>query len=685
MSEKNLDKIIFLYKEIEIIEPEIKQNLEILKEIYKTIGKNLEEINTEKTNIHKFFIEKITEITKEILNNLSHEEKIKFEQYIPNTVRICLLSDDEKIRKVEDNEVDLFNYELRLISESLKYTDEEKLELVKKIRNDETFGVYIASTIQDDNIKMELIKSDFYLFTRYKIPIIESLKLDSNKLEALKFIIDEDQEYATIIICGLEDDNRKIEMLNRITYEDNKVYIIKSIKDDGKKLECLKYISQEKWKVEIIISLQNNKNKISVLDKIQDEKSRFEIIRTIRDDKSLIEAISYLSEEQYKTRIIVRFESDDEKIKFLKGIKDDDNKITIINSLQSDDKKIELLDEILDENLKVKIIENLEDDDKKIAQLVNFSYEEYRIRIIRSLDSSDKKISFLENFKDENSKIKIIETISDLDKRIEALSYLESESAKLEVINKIYDKEKKLKALGTINEKYKRIYELIYGKDEENINGKYTAFGLPKEMTIGIEIESVGEKNNLLPDYLRNWEGKKDNSLGNKGKEYTSPIMHDRKKDVQEIYRVNEILKLFGMEATPNCGAHVHIGADYIKTEEGFKQLVELWGNAEEIYYLISNKPGELPRKGIEQFAKPISYELGDRELDKIPKDRFILVAKRIFGRCRHRSLNLMSVNNARNTIEFRLSNGTLDGNTWIENIRLYGRTVEIAEKLGLI
>ena len=685
MSEKNLDKIIFLYKEIEIIEPEIKQNLEILKEIYKTIGKNLEEINTEKTNIHKFFIEKITEITKEILNNLSHEEKIKFEQYIPNTVRICLLSDDEKIRKVEDNEVDLFNYELRLISESLKYTDEEKLELVKKIRNDETFGVYIASTIQDDNIKMELIKSDFYLFTRYKIPIIESLKLDSNKLAALKFIIDEDQEYATIIICGLEDDNRKIEMLNRITYEDNKVYIIKSIKDDGKKLECLKYISQEKWKVEIIISLQNNKNKISVLDKIQDEKSRFEIIRTIRDDKSLIEAISYLSEEQYKTRIIVRFESDDEKIKFLKGIKDDDNKITIINSLQSDDKKIELLDEILDENLKVKIIENLEDDDKKIAQLVNFSYEEYRIRIIRSLDSDDKKISFLENFKDENSKIKIIETISDLDKRIEALSYLESESAKLEVINKIYDKEKKLKALGTINEKYKRIYELIYGKDEENINGKYTAFGLPKEMTIGIEIESVGEKNNLLPDYLRNWEGKKDNSLGNKGKEYTSPIMHDRKKDVQEIYRINEILKLFGMEATPKCGAHVHIGADYIKTEEGFKQLVELWGNAEEIYYLISNKPGELPRKGIEQFAKPISYELGDRELDKIPKDRFILVAKRIFGRCRHRSLNLMSVNNARNTIEFRLSNGTLDGNTWIENIRLYGRTVEIAEKLGLI
>ena len=226
---------------------------------------------------------------------------------------------------------------------------------------------------------------------------------------------------------------------------------------------------------------------------------------------------------------------------------------------------------------------------------------------------------------------------------------------------------------------------MIYGDKTEQIESKYNSFGLPKEMTVGIEIEAVGENYNEIPDELRGWEGKSEYSIGNKGKEYASPIMRNREEDVKEVYRINEILKAFGMNVTPQCGAHVHIGADYITREEGFKQLVELWGNAEEIYYLISNKEGELPRKGIEQFAKPISYELGEIELEKIPKDRFILVAKGIVGRSRYRSLNLLGVNNARNTIEFRLSNGTLDANVWVENIRLYGRTIEKAEELGKI
>ncbi len=44
-----------------------------------------------------------------------------------------------------------------------------------------------------------------------------------------------------------------------------------------------------------------------------------------------------------------------------------------------------------------------------------------------------------------------------------------------------------------------------------------------------------------------------------------------------------------------------------------------------------------------------------------------------------------MNVNNVKNTIEFRLSNGTLDPNVWIENVRLYGRIVQMAHELGQI
>ena len=138
------------------------------------------------------------------------------------------------------------------------------------------------------------------------------------------------------------------------------------------------------------------------------------------------------------------------------------------------------------------------------------------------------------------------------------------------------------------------------------------------------------------------------------------------------------------MKITPKCAGHVHIGADYIKTEEGFKELLELWGNSEEIYYLISNKQGELPREGIKEYATPISVVFEKDDFTEEKKDRFIEDAKEKQVD-RYKSLNLLNVNNGKNTIEFRLSNGTLDGNTWIENIRLYGRTVQIAQELGQI
>lgn len=48
-------------------------------------------------------------------------------------------------------------------------------------------------------------------------------------------------------------------------------------------------------------------------------------------------------------------------------------------------------------------------------------------------------------------------------------------------------------------------------------------------------------------------------------------------------------------------------------------------------------------------------------------------------------SLNLLNINNGKNTIEFRVSNGTINPDTWIENVRLFGRIVQISEKLARI
>ena len=681
MKKIDLYKIISLYEEIEINSFNIKKNLEILKEIYKELGIDLEE-NT--TNSNKFFINKITKATKEILDNLPEDEKLRFRQYVPEVVLTCLLSDEERIKKVEkgQNEGSLSDYEEILIAESLNYTDEQKAELVKTLK-DGIFMAEIVATIEDDDIKIQLLK-EIKVGDLEKVYIIKSIKSDDKKIELLEFV---SEIYGPVIIITIQNDDKKIQLLSRIDDERDKFHIVLSVKDDEKKIECLQFITKEKLRINIIISLKNDENKIAILDKVQSEKSRFDIIKTIKDDKLLVKAISYLDTEKHKAMIIYRLESDDKKIELLEDIVEEENRSLIIQSLESDDKKIELLDTIKDEDLRAQIVQSLEDDDKKLAQLVNFPYEEHRVDIIDSLESDDKKIIQLDNIEDEHNRFVIIRGIKDVDKKIEAMVYLESESNKLAVANSITDPKKKLKALTKINKNYEEVYDLIYGEKPEKVEGKYTSFGLPKNMTIGIEIESVGENHNLLPDYIRNWDGKApDESLGNKGKEFRSPVMRDREEDVKEVYIVNEILKSFGMEITPKCGGHIHIGADYITTEDGYKQLLELWGNAEEIYYLISNKEGELPREGVGKFATPISFELEQGKLEKIPKDRFLLVARGFLKRNkRFKSLNLMNINSSKNTIEFRLANGTLDGDTWVENIRLFGRTVEIAEDLGQI
>lgn len=48
----------------------------------------------------------------------------------------------------------------------------------------------------------------------------------------------------------------------------------------------------------------------------------------------------------------------------------------------------------------------------------------------------------------------------------------------------------------------------------------------------------------------------------------------------------------------------------------------------------------------------------------------------------RYSGINFMNVGNDKNTIEFRLANGTVDENTWIENINLFGGIIKAAEEL---
>lgn len=144
----------------------------------------------------------------------------------------------------------------------------------------------------------------------------------------------------------------------------------------------------------------------------------------------------------------------------------------------------------------------------------------------------------------------------------------------------------------------------------------------------------------------------------------------------------------YGQTVSERCGGHIHIGADYLTTEESWRNLIEIWGNSEEVLYIISNKDGEIPRDGVAEYAKPISSDfeniLNRGTVDLQNKDdlkKFVKSAQD----SRYYGINFNNVGGSKDTIEFRLANGTIDAGTWIENINLFGGIVRTADDLAII
>ena len=144
----------------------------------------------------------------------------------------------------------------------------------------------------------------------------------------------------------------------------------------------------------------------------------------------------------------------------------------------------------------------------------------------------------------------------------------------------------------------------------------------------------------------------------------------------------------YGQTVSEGCGGHIHIGADYLTMEESWRNLTEIWGNAEVILYTISNKAGEIPRNRIGRYAQPISsgFEdiLNSGTVDLQTEDDLKEFVKRAQVD-RYYGINFYNVGENKNTIEFRLANGTINAGTWIENINLFGGIVRAAEDLAII
>ncbi|MBO5348853.1 MAG: amidoligase family protein [Clostridia bacterium] len=232
-------------------------------------------------------------------------------------------------------------------------------------------------------------------------------------------------------------------------------------------------------------------------------------------------------------------------------------------------------------------------------------------------------------------------------------------------------------------------------------HSKNNQINLPEGMTIGVEIESVGRNSRaiLREPWIFGWSCRPDTTVFEKnpnnifpedGVEVVSPILREKnKQSSNQIAFMTAFLKSSGQYINKTCGGHVHIGADYLTSVESYQNLIEIWANTEKILYIISNKEGELPRPNIMEHAPPISGNLKEGSVNLMSTQNLNDLKRKLMesqDNDKFRAVNFSNLNKTdKRTIEFRISNGTLDHQTWFENINLYGGLMTISEQLSKI
>lgn len=509
--------------------------------------------------------------------------------------------------------------------------------------------------MNEDELKLEYLKG--YEEENYKkVNVAKSIESDEIKIKAIELFNDKDYKY--ILVKSLKSDRNKIkEMIKYPEIEEYYKDIIETFISQDNKIECLRLLKNRSDKFEVLSSLviENDQQRLEITYFIKDKLLSRLIIKEIEDEEVLITALKFNESEDYKEEIIMTYE-EERRILCIEDFEDPSYQDEIIESIKNNNVKMEYLPYIKDENVRSRILASIKNDKTKLEQLSKIKDEHNKVIVITSLKDDKEKLKALEKIKDEKNRALILMSLKDTEK-----------------VKKYFLKP----------------------------NMEISKIGLDKTMTIGIEIESEGKKsfeiNNLRQFLRRNtdkkehlWSSKEDYSLVS-GIEVVSPIMTDNKEDIEEIYMICEMLKRCGQEADEFCGGHIHIGANYLKNKEAYENLFEIFGNAERIIYLISNEEKTAPRKDVKRFAVPISNKLNkaiekgsiNLESDEDLEDFFIEI--RLAQSSRNSSINLYNISNEKHTIEFRMPNGTINPDVWIQNIRLFGRIVEISKRLAEI
>lgn len=473
-------------------------------------------------------------------------------------------------------------------------------------------------------------------------------------------------------LCYIDDDIIKLKkffeegifmtgsIVKSIKSDDIKTKIIKSALKNGE----INYIY-----IDVLSSINNDELKEKVLEQIEDPSFRIYLICSLNSDELKEKYMERVSPAD-RFKIIISLKSDELKLEYARTINKNKLQAAILMHLKSDELKLENMNEI-----DIAVVQTIKSDDIKIKWLLDN----------REKLSEEEVFRILFSLKNDNIKLQNIDLLEDRNSKIELLNRAKRPDLKL--------------LMHTCNKLGINIFDELINSNNgiypENYNRKCQKIGIPQDMSFGIEIEAASEYAFLytqFPHICKRWD--MTNERVNRKYleeeniyiiEASSPILSDCNEDIQDIYRVCTLLKSGGLEVEDNCGGHVHIGANYLTTKESYQRLIELWCNCEKIIFEICDEPYSVKRFTYDDYATPISGILKEGKIEdeqNLNKDEFIAQLQSVQGD-RYKSINFANVGKKASTIEFRIPNGSLNPNVWIENIRLFGRMMKIAEELG--
>lgn len=192
------------------------------------------------------------------------------------------------------------------------------------------------------------------------------------------------------------------------------------------------------------------------------------------------------------------------------------------------------------------------------------------------------------------------------------------------------------------------------------------------------------------------------------GAEIVSPILRDNKHDWQTVFSVLNHIKKFpgtkGKEAVADekCGLHIHFDSKLLtENPKIMRNFMELWPDMEELVYKMCNDKNDPirqstiirsknPLREFKRMAGPIGKKLqkqiNEGKLKISPKKygKFRSVVDKFkLDRKRYNGLNLTNIGNPnKNTIEFRMANGTLNPEVVKQNVYLYASIIKLSRNL---